>query len=121
MRLRRGGPDQGEERARDDIARSTELIPLVFGCVTRNPSSTGKPLFNTAVVAQSGGVIAEQPKRLLPTYDVFDELRYFEPGTAGSIVELFGSRVAISICEDLWFEHRVQGRQLYALDPVESL
>lgn len=108
-------------RARDELAATTESTALVFGCVTRNSSMVGKPLFNTAIVAQSGGIIAEQAKRLLPTYDIFDELRYFEPGTAGSVIELFGRRVAVSICEDLWFAHRADGRQLYALDPLESL
>ncbi|HJU46944.1 MAG TPA: nitrilase-related carbon-nitrogen hydrolase, partial [Gaiellaceae bacterium] len=108
-------------RVSDDLARMTEETALVFGCITRNTSSAGKPLHNAAVVAQNGAVVFEQPKRLLPTYDIFDERRHFEPGTAGGVVELHGRRIGISVCEDLWFEHRPSGRRLYATDPLESL
>jgi NAD+ synthase (glutamine-hydrolysing) len=106
---------------RDGLARMTEETALVFGCITRNASSVGKPLHNAAIVAQNGAVVLAQAKRLLPTYDIFDERRYFEPGTGGGVVELQGKRVGISICEDLWFEHHVPGRRLYATDPLESL
>ena len=108
-------------RVRESLARMTEGTALVFGCITRNASSVGKPLHNSAIVAQRGAVIFEQPKRLLPTYDVFDERRYFEPGAGGGVVELYGKRIGVSICEDLWFEDHPAGRRLYATDPLESL
>ena len=106
---------------RDRLARMTGETALVFGCIARNESPVGKPLHNAAIVAQNGGVVLEQAKRLLPTYDIFDELRYFEPGTGGGVLELQGKRVGVSICEDLWFEHHVPGRRLYATDPMEAL
>src|SRR6266571_5007834 len=65
--------------ARDDIAAMTGETALIFGCITRTEAWCGKPLRNTAAVAHRGEIIFQQHKTLLPTYDVFDELRYFEP------------------------------------------
>lgn len=108
-------------RLRDELISSTGDAALVFGCVTRNSELTGKRLFNTACVAARGNLLLEQHKSLLPTYDVFDELRYFEPARDVSIVELAGKRVGVVICEDFWFEQSVDGAKLYELNPVQSL
>src|SRR6185436_16557861 len=89
---------------RDSLAAMTGDVPLVFGCITRNEGWCGKPLHNTAVVAQNGRIVHQQKKCLLPTYDVFDELRYFEPGRGGAAFDLLGRRVGVSICEDFWFD-----------------
>jgi predicted amidohydrolase len=94
---------------RDALASMTGRVPLIFGCVTRNTSWCGKPVHNTAVVAQDGHVIFEQHKMLLPTYDVFDELRYFEPAKSVRVIDLAGMRVGISICEDFWFDDELLG------------
>ncbi|HEX9500811.1 MAG TPA: NAD+ synthase [Thermoanaerobaculia bacterium] len=106
---------------RDALAKMTGKTALLFGCITRNENWCGKPLHNTAVLAQNGKVTFEQNKVLLPTYDVFDELRYFEPGRAVSIVEIAGKRAAISICEDFWFNDEVLGTKLYCDNPVDQL
>ncbi len=106
---------------RDALANMTGSVPLIFGCITRNPSWCGKPLHNTAVVAQNGAVTFEQHKMLLPTYDVFDELRYFEPATSVRAIQLAGKRVGISICEDFWFDDERLGTKLYCDNPVDQL
>ena len=106
---------------RDALAAMTGTTALVFGCITRNEGWCGKPLHNTAVVAQNGRILYEQHKSLLPTYDVFDELRYFEPGKGGKAIELAGARVGISICEDFWFDDEILGTKLYCRNPVDDL
>ena len=107
--------------SRDELAAMTGETALVFGCITRNEGWCGKPVHNTAVVAQRGAIVYEQHKRLLPTYDVFDELRYFEPGDGGKAIELAGHRVGISICEDFWFDDEILGTKLYCRNPVDDL
>ncbi len=106
---------------RDALVRQTGTTALIFGCVTRSESWCGKPLHNTAVVAQSGRILMQQHKALLPTYDVFDELRYFEPATSGHVVEINGHRFGISICEDFWFDDEILGTKLYCQNPVDQL
>ena len=106
---------------RDSLVAMTGQTVLIFGCVTRNETKRGKPFRNAAVVAQNGRVLLEQHKSLLPTYDVFDELRYFEPATSVSVVQLFGRKVGVSICEDYWFEDTILGQTIYPKNPVEPL
>ncbi|HEX3110757.1 MAG TPA: NAD+ synthase [Thermoanaerobaculia bacterium] len=106
---------------RDALAAMTGDTALVFGCITRNEGWCGKPLHNTAVVAQNGRIVYEQHKSLLPTYDVFDELRYFEPARGGKAIDLAGARVGISICEDFWFDDEALGTKLYCENPVDDL
>jgi NAD+ synthase (glutamine-hydrolysing) len=106
---------------RDALVSRTGKTALIFGCVTRSESWCGKPLHNTAVVAQNGTILLQQHKALLPTYDVFDELRYFEPATSGQTVAINGHRVGVSICEDFWFDDEVLGTKLYCENPVDQL
>src|SRR5437762_1343479 len=106
---------------RDALAKMTGKTSLLFGCITRNHNWCGKPLHNTAVLAQNGKIVFQQNKVLLPTYDVFDELRYFEPAHAVQTVEIAGKRAAISICEDFWFNDEVLGTKLYCDNPVDQL
>lgn len=108
-------------RVRNALAAMTGDTALVFGCVTLNTGGRGKRLRNAAIVAQNGRILLEQHKTLLPTYDVFDELRYFEPAEAVQVIELAGRRVGIAICEDFWFEEELGGQKLYNLNPVDSL
>ena len=108
-------------QARDDLAAMTGPTALVFGCVTRNPDSSGKRLYNTACVAANGTILLEQHKSLLPTYDVFDELRYFDPADRVRTIDLAGRRLGVVICEDFWFEQSVGGAKLYERNPVQSL
>ncbi|HEV8435150.1 MAG TPA: NAD+ synthase [Thermoanaerobaculia bacterium] len=111
----------GALEVRDALAAMTGNTALIFGCITRNEGWCGKPLHNTAVVAQNGRIVYEQHKSLLPTYDVFDELRYFEPAKGGKAIELAGARVGISICEDFWFDDEILGTKLYCENPVDDL
>jgi NAD+ synthase (glutamine-hydrolysing) len=106
---------------RDALAAMTGDTALIFGCITRNTGWCGKPIHNTAVVAQNGRIVAEQHKSLLPTYDVFDELRYFEPASSVQAIQLAGARVGVSICEDFWFDDELHGVKLYCRNPVDDL
>ena len=94
--------------------------PLLVGVATPNPSDRGRPLFNSAVLVH-GGVGQSFHKTLLPTYDVFDEDRYFEPAPGPQILELNGWRLGISICEDVWNDRDFWQRRRYHEDPIEML
>jgi NAD+ synthase (glutamine-hydrolysing) len=106
---------------KDALAAMTGETTLIFGCPVRSKEWCGKPLHNAAIVARGGQVILEQHKTLLPTYDVFDELRYFEPGRGVRCVEIAGRRVGVSICEDFWFDDEAFGTKLYCRNPVDEL
>jgi NAD+ synthetase len=103
------------------LAAMTGETTLIFGCPVRNTMWCGKPLHNAAIVARGGKIILEQHKNLLPTYDVFDELRYFEPAHHVSIVEIAGQKVGVSICEDYWYDDEIFAKKLYCRNPVEEL
>jgi NAD+ synthase (glutamine-hydrolysing) len=106
---------------RDSLVRATGKTALIFGCITRNKGWCGKPLHNAAIVAQNGHILQEQHKSLLPTYDVFDELRYFEPATSVAAIDISGVCVGVSICEDFWFNDEILGTKLYCNNPVDQL
>src|SRR6185295_10509095 len=85
-------------KALEEVARLASGIQIVVGYVDRNPVPGGKPLFNAAALCRNGKVAARYFKNLLPTYDVFDEGRYFQPGTEAGV----WTEIGISICEDCW-------------------
>jgi NAD+ synthase/NAD+ synthase (glutamine-hydrolysing) len=91
---------------------------LLFGCAIANDKPWGKPLHNAAVLCDSGRVIATKRKALLPTYDVFDERRYFEPDYTPCVAEFRGTRLGLLICEDIWTDESLLGRLDYAIDPA---
>ena len=95
--------------------------PLLVGVATPNPTEMGRPLFNSAVLLRDGTVGPSFHKSLLPTYDVFDEDRYFEPAREPQILELNGWKLGVSICEDLWNDRDFWQRRRYHEDPVEVL
>jgi NAD+ synthase (glutamine-hydrolysing) len=95
--------------------------PLLVGVATTNPAPAGRPLFNSAVLLKDGAVGPSFHKTLLPTYDVFDEDRYFEPAVGPQILELDGWRLGISVCEDLWNDRDFWSRPRYHQDPIEVL
>jgi NAD+ synthetase len=101
------------------IIASTKATALIFGSITPNRKAQEKPSFNAALMAQHGGKIAEIHKALLPTYDVFDEARYFEPGDSFKPVKWQGKKWGITICEDIWANH--SGPQRYSINPVQQL
>jgi NAD+ synthase (glutamine-hydrolysing) len=106
---------------RDRLIAMTGRTGLIFGCVEWSERSEGKALHNSAIVAREGRLVHRQVKSLLPTYDVFDELRYFEASAEPAVCELFGKKVGVSICEDYWFDDELHGRRLYSRNPVEPL
>jgi len=95
--------------------------PVLVGVATLNPAEMGRPLFNSAVLLRDGAVGPAFHKTLLPTYDVFDEDRYFEPAHGPQILDLNGCRLGISICEDVWNDRDFWKRRRYHEDPVEVL
>ena len=106
----------------DRVAALTdERFGLIVGCVTPNTAGAGKPLFNTAALCRGGTVVARHHKTLLPTYDVFDEDRYFEPGLTVEPVDFMGHRLGLTVCEEVWNDRDFWPKRLYARDPVCEL
>jgi len=104
-----------------EIARAVPGITIVCGLVTPAKVETGKSVMNSAVVLGNGEIQFIQSKTLLPTYDVFDELRYFAPADSRRNFVLDGRKLAVTICEDVWNDKHFWHRRLYTIDPVEEL
>jgi len=109
--------DTLEALARDAV----DLPPVLVGLPERNPSDEGRPLFNCAALLRGGRVEQRFRKSLLPTYDVFDEDRYFEPFHGPQLLDVAGRRVGISICEDIWNDRDLWKRRRYHHDPIDEL
>jgi len=106
------------------IASHVSGIDVVVGYAERNEAPVGRPLHNTVAVLRQGQVVARHYKTLLPTYDVFDETRYFEPGPATETNHLVRVRdvpIGLSVCEDLWNDERMISRRLYHQNPIADL
>ncbi len=104
------------------MAGETGPAGLIFGAPAPNPGASGKPLHNAAFFCAEGRVRHEVRKKLLPTYDVFDEARYFEPDPEPARpVEFGGIRWGLHVCEDAWNQEGFWPRRLYRRDPVEEL
>jgi NAD+ synthase/NAD+ synthase (glutamine-hydrolysing) len=114
---------EGCARAVERLADLTQDLPLaiIVGTVAPNVRTAGKQLANAAQVLAGGKIIFEQRKMLLPTYDVFDESRYFVPGERQTIWEYRGTKIALTICEDAWNDKQYWDRPLYTRDPVAEL
>lgn len=110
------------DRAIDELSKLTlkSACALVVGHVGRNRREIGRAVVNRLSVIEKGEVIFEQDKSLLPTYDVFDESRYFEPAAEVKLWDCDGVKIAMAICEDMWGEDRHRGRKIYAKTPVEE-
>ena len=102
----------------DEIKQHADTIGVLVGSPARNPNIEGKDLFNAAFFLYEKEIKAEIHKTLLPTYDVFDEYRYFEPSLEWNIVEFKGKRLAVTICEDIW---NLGDNPLYMLCPMDKL
>lgn len=100
------------------IKEHTEGIAVLVGSPSINPIIEGKDLFNTAFFIYNKEIVAEVHKTLLPTYDVFDEYRYFEPAYDWNVVEFKGKKLAITICEDIW---NLGNNPLYRICPMDKL
>ena len=126
--LQEGFIEDVRETARGIAASLADGPVVVFGAPWREPQDSGTApergaLWNSLLVARGGELVERYDKRLLPTYDVFDEHRYFTPGERASVIEVAGVRVGLSICEDLWrgYDAGNHQRYLHRPDPVSEL
>jgi NAD+ synthetase len=104
-----------------ETAKSIGPIPLCVGCVDENSERPGRALRNSAAVLQNGKIIWRTHKSLLPTYDVFDEDRYFEPAKGATPFQFNGRKLGITICEDIWNDEDFWPERLYRRDPIKEL
>lgn len=103
----------------DHLARASKDIAIIVGGPDVNPVPEGKDLYNTAYVLYQGEVVHKARKALLPTYDIFDEYRYFEPARKFEVFTLHGKRIALTICEDIW---NIQNENpLYTVCPMDEM
>jgi NAD+ synthase/NAD+ synthase (glutamine-hydrolysing) len=119
--MNRGFIRRGCEKLSHIARELKDAPPLLVGLATPNPSDVGRPLYNSAVLLHEGAVGQSFHKSLLPTYDVFDEDRYFEPFQGTQLLELNGVRLGISICEDVWNDRDFWKRRRYHQDPIDAL
>lgn len=110
-----------QEKYLEKIIRASARLMVFVGFVRRNSSKGEKPIFNSVAVIHDGKLLGFQDKQLLPTYDVFDERRYFESGATSHIWELKGKKIGVLICEDIWQHAGYVGQTRYAHDPVLDL
>ena len=105
----------------EHIAAQTQGIAVICGLVTPAPSDGGKSVMNSAALLMDGKIAFIQSKMLLPTYDVFDEMRNFAPAKSQELFSFCGNRMALTICEDAWNDKQFWQKRLYTIDPVEAL
>ena len=111
------------ERNHKELKKLAAKIPLpaVIGYAGRVKNGTGKSIGNKAALICDGRAVFEQSKMLLPTYDVFDESRYFQPADRQYVFGLHGEQLGITICEDVWNDENFWAQQLYERDPVNEI
>jgi len=105
----------------DILAGEVRDIGVIVGFVSSNTNGVGKGLQNSAAFIKDGKILSTQAKMLLPTYDVFDERRYFEPARDVQVIEFCGKKLGISICEDIWNDPDFWPERLYDRDPIAEL
>jgi len=109
----------------NEIAGFCTDVTAIVGSPTFNTDREGKKLYNSALVLSEGKIIFKTNKALLPTYDIFDEYRYFEPEKNFSIFTFKGIKIALTICEDLWdeqpFDNKFEKSRLYTVSPMDEL
>ncbi len=105
----------------EKIASETRGIAVICGLVTRAPADAGRAAMNSAALLMDGKIAFIQSKMLLPTYDVFDEMRNFAAAKSQELFPFCGNRMALTICEDAWNDKQFWPHRLYSVDPVESL
>lgn len=105
----------------NELAKITGETGLLFGAITEDHDRIGTNIHNSAVLCYDGKVQFIQPKTLIPNYDVFDEMRYFEPAKEVLIHKFKGENIGISVCEDIWNDADYWYKRRYLIDPVEEL
>lgn len=108
-------------KAANEIASQTTSTGLIFGSITEDKDNTGTDVHNSAILCYNGLIRFIQHKTLIPNYDVFDEMRYFEPAKEVFIHEFKGVKLGISICEDIWNDADYWKQRLYPNDPIARL
>lgn len=103
------------------IKEASEGITVILGTPRKSDNDSEKPVFNSAVIFKNGTLLGYQDKSLLPTYDVFDERRYFEPSISTKLWDIDGKKVAITICEDIWKHSGLLKNDNYRRDPILDL
>ena len=109
------------ERAVTQIAAACRDTAAIVGYPLPSPHGRGRRLLNAAALVHRGRIVHRRDKHLLPTYDVFDESRYFEPGPAVELTSFRGTKLGVSICEDLWNDPHMFEHQLYHENPIDEL
>ncbi len=112
---------QRNQETLQSVAEQTQGIAVLCGLATPAHADTGKSVMNSAALLQNGHLAFLQSKMLLPTYDVFDEMRNFAPAPAQQVFPFCGKKLALTICEDAWNDKSFWNRRLYSVDPVEAL
>ncbi len=107
--------------ALSEMAKKVKDISALVGFVEKNLAPEGKPLYNAAALLEGGEIAYISFKSLLPTYDVFDEARYFEPAAGAAPLKIGGQKVALTICEDIWTDELCGPRKLYHKDPLAEM
>lgn len=103
------------------IAADTQGIAVICGLVTPAPADASRNVMNSAALLMDGRISFVQSKMLLPTYDVFDEMRNFAPARSQELFSFCGNRMALTVCEDAWNDKQFWVKRLYSVDPVEKL
>ncbi|MBL7682929.1 MAG: NAD+ synthase [Flavipsychrobacter sp.] len=106
------------DKAVDAIRKEADTIGVIIGAPTRNKNTEGKDLHNSAYLLYNEQIAGIAHKTLLPTYDIFDEYRYFEPADSWNVIEFKGRRIALTICEDIW---NLGNNPLYKICPMDKL
>ena len=104
-----------------DHSRGENKPGVIIGYVDRREDAPGKGLHNAAALIENGAILSKHFKSLVPTYDVFDEARHFEPAPSVQVTEFRGKRLAVTICEDFWNDRLYWRQRIYLFDPVEEL
>jgi len=107
--------------AAHEIANQTNSVGLIFGAITEDFDNVGTDIHNSAILCFDGKIQFVQHKTLIPNYDVFDEMRYFDSAESVSIFEFKGEKLGISICEDIWNDADYWYRRRYQKDPIQDL
>ena len=102
------------------LAKKVRATAALVGFVSRSKNKVGKPVRNSAALLHNGKVVGVRHKTLLPTYDVFDEARYFEPACENRPLSWGGLKLGVTICEDAWSKNPTASRRLYSSDPVAA-
>lgn len=105
----------------NEIIESTGSTALLFGSITPSKKEFGRKIFNSALLAKDGSLLGTVHKTLLPTYDIFDDLRYFEPNDEFNCLELDGVKLGVTICEDIWYNENEVQYHTYSVNPAEEL